>query len=127
MAMTNHQHMNDDPEHTSVNDGSHELIRVFYPVRAQLPDGSEVLRAKIWHMVGGVLVLAERADGSGIYRAFAARHTGAPTLSPSTMPRRRQQHTWRTDQGQLLATGVLGCGCGSALKTLTLEEALRWV
>lgn len=125
MAMTHHPALSNDPEHTSVNDGAHELIRVLYPVRVKLPNGTELLRAKIWHMVGGVLVLAERADGSGPFVAFTARHAGAPTLAPSTLPRRRQSHTWRTDAGQLTAQGVLGCGCGSALKTMSFEEALK--
>lgn len=114
--------MSDDPGIRDFEPDVHDHVATLFPVEAALPDGQVIQRAKVFVLVGGVLVYAER-DGQ-VVQVFAGRHTEPPLLANPVVAKRRQHSVIITAAGKIHTTGVLGCGCGTALKALTVEEAL---
>lgn len=112
----------DDPGIRDFEPDVHDHVVTLFPVEVALPDGTVIQRGKVFVMVGGVLVYAER-DGAPL-RVFAGRHTEPARVANLAIPKRRQHSVFVTHAGKVFTTGVLGCGCGSSLKLFTLDEAL---
>jgi len=114
--------VSDDPGIRDFEPDVHDHVATLFPVEAALPDGQVIQRAKVFVLVGGVLVYAER--GGQVVRVFAGRHVEPAFIANPAIAKRRQHSVFITAEGKVHTTGVLGCGCGTALKALTVEEAL---
>lgn len=101
-----------------------DLVVTLFPVEVALPDGSVEKRAKVFVLVGGIVVFAER-EGEPV-RLFAARHAEQAVIANPALPKRRQRSTFVTVNGTVHANGILGCGCGSSLKQLSHAQALTY-
>lgn len=100
-----------------------DLVAELFPVEVALPDGRVVNRGKVFVLVGGVVVYGEQ--GGQPLRMFAARHSAHAELANPAAPKRRQHSVIHTVEGDVHVNGILGCGCGSPLKTMTHQSLFR--
>jgi len=105
-----------DPGIIDIEPNVRDLISELFPVTVTLPNGESYGRAKVFVLVGGIVVYADAG------KVFAARHASHPRLANPNAPKRRQLSTFDTVDGTVTAQGILGCGCGSPLKTLTYAQ-----
>lgn len=115
--------MNDhDPGIVDFEPELRDLVAELFPVEVALPDGRVVLRGKVFVLSGGVLVYGEESGRPALM--FRSRHAAQPELANPVAPKRRQLTTVTTTDGVVRVQGILGCGCGSPLKTFTHTDAL---
>lgn len=116
------QHEDHDPGVADFEPDVRDLVAELFPVEVALPDGRVVSRAKVFVLSGGVVVYGE--DGRAPVQMFSARHAGEPQLANPAAPKRRQHSVITTTEGELHVNGVLGCGCGSPLKSFTYAHLM---
>ena len=110
-----------DPGIVDFEPDARDLIAELFPVEVSLPNGTVVSRAKVFVVVGGVVVYGSTPDRKS-YLAFSARHAEHPKMANMAAPKRRQTSTFATTEGTVIAQGTVGCGCGSPLKVLTYYQ-----
>lgn len=111
-----------------------EILGNFFPCDAVLPNGTYVRMVRVLVTVDRVVVLQEQRvvhpdTGATLSAqpvlAYAGPHDPTTTQVPNrTAPKRRQRLTAVTPDGQLAAQVLFGCGCGSTLRSLSVEDSL---
>lgn len=111
-----------------------EILGNFFPCDAALPDGTFVRMVRVLLTSESVYVLGEKKvfhpeTGAVLSSCpalvYAGNHDQAATVVPNIhAPKRRQRLTVATPDGNLSAQVLFGCGCGSTLRFLSVEDSL---